>query len=81
MIVASEEWARANGRSPLATVLAYGSVADDFPYLARTPAKAAKQALEKLGKTPADVDLWEINEAFASVALNSCGCSGSTRTR
>ena len=70
-MVASEEWAQANGRSPLATVLAYGSVADDFPYLARTPAKAAKLALEKIGKEPAEVDLWEINEAFASVALNS----------
>ena len=35
------------------------------------PANAAKQALEKIGKSPEDVDLWEINEAFASVALNS----------
>ena len=49
----------------------YGQVADDFPYLAKTPANAAKQALEKIGKSPEDVDLWEINEAFASVALNS----------
>jgi acetyl-CoA C-acetyltransferase len=71
VIVASDEWARANGRTPLATVLAYGTVADDFPYLARTPAKAAQQALEKLGKSADEVDLWEINEAFASVALNS----------
>ena len=52
-------------------MLAYGAVADDFPYLAKTPAKAAKQALEKIGKSPEDVDLWEINEAFASVAINS----------
>jgi acetyl-CoA C-acetyltransferase len=71
VVVASEEWAHANGRSALATVLSYGSVADDFPYLAKTPAKAAKLALEKIGKEPGDVDLWEINEAFASVALNS----------
>jgi acetyl-CoA C-acetyltransferase len=71
VVVASEEWAKQNGRTPIATVLAYGQVADDFPYLARTPAKAATQALEKLGKTPSDVDLWEINEAFASVAINS----------
>ncbi|MFY9469989.1 MAG: acetyl-CoA C-acyltransferase, partial [Solirubrobacterales bacterium] len=34
-------------------------------------AKASLKALEKIGKTPADVDLWEINEAFASVTLNS----------
>ncbi len=71
VVVASDDWAKQNGKSPIATVLAYGQVADDFPYLARTPAKAAMQALEKIGKKPADVDLWEINEAFASVAINS----------
>jgi acetyl-CoA C-acetyltransferase len=71
VIVASDEWASQNGKKPIATVLAYGQVADEFPYLARTPAKAAQQALEKIGKAPEDVDLWEINEAFASVALNS----------
>jgi acetyl-CoA C-acetyltransferase len=71
VIVASEEWAQKNNRTPIATVLSYGQVADDFPYLAKTPANAAKQALEKIGKSPEDIDLWEINEAFASVALNS----------
>ena len=71
VVVASEEWASKNGKTPIATVLSYGQVADDFPYLAKTPALAAKQALEKIGKTPEDIDLWEINEAFASVALNS----------
>jgi acetyl-CoA C-acetyltransferase len=71
IVVASSEWAEREGRTPLARVLSYGAVADDFPYLARTPANAAKQALEKIGKSPEDVDLWEINEAFASVALNS----------
>src|SRR3954453_17876233 len=71
IVVVSEEWAEKEGRTPLARVLSYGTVADDFPYLAKTPANAAKQALEKIGKTPEDVDLWEINEAFASVALNS----------
>jgi acetyl-CoA C-acetyltransferase len=71
VVVASDEWAKQNGKSPIATVLAYGQVADEFPYLARTPAKAAMQALEKIGKKAGDVDLWEINEAFASVAINS----------
>ena len=46
-------------------------MADDFPYLARTPANAAKKALEKAGLSVDDIDLFEINEAFASVALNS----------
>ena len=71
IVVASEEWAEKEGKTPLARILSYGTVADDFPYLAKTPANAAKQALEKIGKTPDEVDLWEINEAFASVALNS----------
>ena len=71
IVVASEEWAEKEGKTPLGRILSYGTVADDFPYLAKTPANAAKQALEKIGKNPEDVDLWEINEAFASVALNS----------
>ncbi len=71
VVFASDEWAEKNGKTPLATILSYGQVADDFPYLAKTPANAAKAALEKIGKSPEDVDLWEINEAFASVALNS----------
>ena len=71
IVVASEEWAEKEGKTPLARILSYGTVADDFPYLAKTPANAARQALEKIGKKPEDVDLWEINEAFASVALNS----------
>jgi acetyl-CoA C-acetyltransferase len=71
VVVASDDWAQRNGRDPLARVLSYGTVADDFPYLAKTPANAARQALEKIGRAPEDVDLWEINEAFSSVAINS----------
>jgi acetyl-CoA C-acetyltransferase len=71
VVLASEEWASSNDRRPLARILSYGTVADDFPYLAKTPARAALQALEKIGRKPEDVELWEINEAFASVALNS----------
>jgi len=71
VVVASDEWAEANGREVLARVLAYGTAADDFAYLARTPALAAERALAKIGKSADEIDLWEINEAFASVALNS----------
>jgi acetyl-CoA C-acetyltransferase len=71
LVVASDVWAKANGKRALATILAQGAVADDFPYLARTPAKAAEQALAKVGLTADQIDLWEINEAFASVTLNS----------
>jgi acetyl-CoA C-acetyltransferase len=71
LILASEEWAERNGREPLATIVGQAAVADEFAYLARTPAKAALKALDKAGLQPGDIDLWEINEAFASVALNS----------
>ena len=71
MIVASEEWARRRGIEPLATIVGQGFVADEFAYLARTPAKAAAIALEKAGKTIGDVTRVEINEAFASVATHS----------
>jgi acetyl-CoA C-acetyltransferase len=71
MVLASDEWAREHGKEPLATIVAQAQVADDFPYLARTPASAARKALEKAGLSTDDIDLWEINEAFASVTLNS----------
>ena len=71
LVVASDEWAKANGKIALARIVAHAQVADDFAYLARTPANAAKNALEKAGLTADDIDLWEINEAFASVTLNS----------
>jgi acetyl-CoA C-acetyltransferase len=71
LVLASSEWAEQNGKRPLARIVAQAQVADDFPYLARTPANAALKALEKAGLSAQDVDLWEINEAFASVTLNS----------
>jgi acetyl-CoA C-acetyltransferase len=71
LVLASDDWAAANGKQVLATIIAQAAVADDFAYLARTPAKAAQAALAKIGKTAGDIDLWEINEAFASVTLNS----------
>jgi acetyl-CoA C-acetyltransferase len=71
VVVCSEEFARRRGLEPLATILAQGYVADDFAYLARTPARAGAQALEKAGKRIEDVKRVEINEAFSSVALNS----------
>ena len=71
LVVASEEWAEANGKEVLAEIVAQAAVADDFPYLAKTPALAAMAALGKAGLQPSDIDLWEINEAFASVTLNS----------
>jgi acetyl-CoA C-acetyltransferase len=71
IVLVSDEWAKRNDRPALGTIVVHAQVADDFPYLARTPAKAAQKALEKAGLTADQIDLWEINEAFASVTLNS----------
>jgi acetyl-CoA C-acetyltransferase len=71
LVLASDAWAAEHGKQVLATIIAQAAIADDFAYLARTPAKAAQKALAKIGKTAEDIDLWEINEAFASVTLNS----------
>jgi acetyl-CoA C-acetyltransferase len=71
LVVVSEEFAKKRGLEPLAAIVSQGYVADDFAYLARTPAKAGQQALEKAGKTIDDVERVELNEAFSSVVLNS----------
>ena len=71
LVLASDEWAAANGKEALAEIVAHAQSANDFAYLATTPASAAKKALDKAGLTADAIDLWEINEAFASVTLNS----------
>ena len=71
VVVCSDEFAVRRGLEPLATILSQGYVADDFAYLARTPARAGEQALAKAGKSAGDVARVEINEAFSSVAKNS----------
>jgi acetyl-CoA C-acetyltransferase len=71
LVLASEEWAAANGKEALAEIVTHAQSANDFAYLATTPASAAKKALDKAGLQPGDIDVWEINEAFASVTLNS----------
>ncbi|CAN5198451.1 acetyl-CoA C-acetyltransferase [soil metagenome] len=81
VVLASEEWARANGKTIMATIVAQAAVADDFPYLARTPANATTLALEKAGLELEDIDLFEINEAFASVALNSVRMLGADESK
>ena len=81
VIVCSEEWAAKRGLEPLATILSQGYVADDFAYLARTPAKAGAIALERAGKSIADVQRVEINEAFASVASNSTRLLGADESQ
>jgi acetyl-CoA C-acetyltransferase len=81
LVVTSEEYARKRGFEVLATIVSQAYVADDFAYLARTPAKAGKIALEKAGKGIDDVERVELNEAFSSVVLNSAKMLGADPER
>src|SRR5829696_10747 len=81
VVVTSEEFARKRGLEILATIVSKGFVADDFAYLARTPAKAGTIALEKAGKSIDDVERVELNEAFSSVVLNSTKLLGADPER
>jgi len=71
LVLASEDWAKANGKEIMGTIVGYGQIGDEFACLAKTPALAAKAGLEKMGRTADEVDVWEVNEAFASVSLNT----------
>jgi acetyl-CoA C-acetyltransferase len=81
VVVCSEDWARERGIEPLAHVLGHAYVADDFAYLARTPAAAADLVLTASGHGIDDVSRVEINEAFASVARNSTRMLGADEER
>jgi len=69
VIIASRAYAEANGLKPLARVVAYGQAALEPKYLFAAPGKAMPKVLEKAGWTLADVDLIELNEAFAAQVL------------
>jgi acetyl-CoA C-acetyltransferase len=71
LVVTSEEFARKRGLQVLATIVSQAYVADEFAFLARTPAASGARALEKAGKKIDDVERVELNEAFSSVALHS----------
>jgi acetyl-CoA C-acetyltransferase len=81
LVVTSEEFAEQRGLEPLATILSQAYVADEFAYLARTPARAGAKALEKAGKSIDDVERVELNEAFSSVVLNSTKLLGADPER
>ena len=71
VVVMSADRARERGLRPLAEIVAHGMSAERFAWLHTVPALALSRALEKAGLRAADLDLVEINEAFAAVALNA----------
>lgn len=71
LVLMSREKADALGLKPLATIVSQGAASAAAPYIATVPALAGKKALEKAGMSAGQLDLIEVNEAFAAVALTS----------
>jgi acetyl-CoA C-acetyltransferase len=69
LIVASRKWGERNGKKPMARILAAASAAVEPRIMGVGPAYAIPKALERAGKTLKDMDIVEINEAFASQVL------------
>ena len=70
-VVGSDDWVRANGVTPRARITATAAVGSEPVIMLTAPGPAAERCLAKAGMNAADVDLWEINEAFAAVPLKS----------
>jgi acetyl-CoA acetyltransferase len=69
LVVASADWAEKNGREPFARIIAQATAAQEPEWFTTAPAKAIEIALKRAGMTVGDIDLFEINEAFAVVAM------------
>jgi acetyl-CoA C-acetyltransferase len=67
LLFASGDYARAHGLKPRARVIATANIGDDPTLMLNAPVPAARKILKKAGLTVADIDLWEVNEAFAVV--------------
>jgi acetyl-CoA C-acetyltransferase len=76
LVLAGESFARERGLEPLGTIVAHAKVAEEPPNLLTVPGNAGKKALDKAGWRTEDLDLVEINEAFAGVAIHSARMLG-----
>ena len=76
LVLASESFAERRNLEPLATIVSHAKIAEEPPNLLTVPGNAGKLALEKAGWSAEDLDLVEINEAFAGVALHSTDMLG-----
>jgi acetyl-CoA C-acetyltransferase len=71
LVVMSEEKARELGIKPLAVIHGHSAVGQEAPYIATTPGLAINKLLKKTGRSLDEIDLFEVNEAFAAVTLTS----------
>jgi acetyl-CoA C-acetyltransferase len=71
VMLASREYVQAHGLKPRARIRSLATVGSEPLIMLTAPTPASRRALEKAGMQPGDVDLWEINEAFAAVPLQT----------
>jgi acetyl-CoA C-acetyltransferase len=71
LLIMSARKAKELGLKPLAKIVAHASIGQDIPYLCTVPALATQKALKKAGMTIDQIEVMEVNEAFASVAINT----------
>ncbi|CDO87681.1 acetyl-CoA acetyltransferase [Mycobacterium triplex] len=71
VLLASPDWARANGARPRGRIRAAAAIGSEPIIMLTAPGPAARRCLERAGMTVSDIDLWEINEAFAAVPLKT----------
>jgi acetyl-CoA C-acetyltransferase len=76
LVLASEAYAKRGGFEALGTIVDHAMAAWDPAYLALTPAMAAQKLLERNGLSPKQIDIWEVNEAFAAVAWSTANRLG-----
>lgn len=69
LVLASESFAKSKGLRAKAKILSHAAFAQDPKWFTTAPAGAVKKALSRAGLTTKDIDLWEINEAFANVTM------------
>jgi acetyl-CoA C-acetyltransferase len=69
LVIGTGSWAEKNGRTPLATILAYCTVGVDPMIMGMGPVEAMRRAVTRAGLTLGDLDVIELNEAFASQSL------------
>ncbi len=81
LVLASKEKALEQGLDPLAEIIATGTASREPRYIATVPYEAAAVALEKAGLKAGQMDLIEVNEAFAAVALTSIKLGGWDRDK
>jgi acetyl-CoA C-acetyltransferase len=69
VLVGSEAFGRAAGLTPRAKIRGFASIGSEPTIMLTAPAAVSHKALRNVGMVPDDIDLWELNEAFASVVL------------